>query len=296
MWPSFGSHFGRRFNRSLLLRALGSVVDRLPHPPVAVTTLPLVADLVGRLPVHRWVYYCVDDFSQWPGYDGTTMLRMERDLVPKVDSVVAVSETLVEHIAGLGKPAHLLTHGVDLDHWRASPAEEPPEFAGLERPLVLFWGVIDRRMDTAFVEHLAKNLAAGTVVLIGPKEDPDPELLALPRVTVRPPVAFARLPALAGAAAVLMMPYANMPVTRAIQPLKMKEYLATGKPAVVRDLPATRPWADCLDVVTTAAEFAKLVNERVTSGVPAAQRAARARLESEGWAEKAQLFERWLDG
>jgi hypothetical protein len=49
-------------------------------------------------------------------------------------------------------------------------------------------------------------------------------------------------------------------------------------------------------VATTAAEFAAIVNERVASGVPAAQQTARERLESEGWAEKAQLFERWLDG
>src|SRR5205085_10573846 len=123
----------------------------LPAPPVVVTTLPLVADLVGDLPAARWVYYCVDDFSVWPGYDGDTMLRMERDLVPTVDAVVAVSDTLVTHVAALGKPAHLLTHGVDLDHWRTpAPPGPPPEFAGLEPPVVLFWGVVDRRTDTAF--------------------------------------------------------------------------------------------------------------------------------------------------
>ena len=185
MWPSFKSGFSRGLNRRLLVRALRPVVERMPAPPVAITTLPLVADLVGRLSVARWVYYCVDDFSVWPGYDGETMLRMERDLVPKVAVAVAVSETLQRHLAGLGKPAHLLTHGVDLDHWVVSPPVASaggllPEFAGLEPPFVLFWGVIDRRMDTAFVRELAASLAAGTVVLVGPKEDPDPELLRLP--------------------------------------------------------------------------------------------------------------------
>jgi glycosyltransferase involved in cell wall biosynthesis len=295
MWPSFRSRFARRLNRRLLLRALGPVVERLPRPPAVVTTLPLVADLVGMLPVHRWVYYCVDDFGVWPGYDGETMLRMERDLVPKVDAVVAVSETLVKHVAELGKPAHLLTHGADLDFWRSPPAPAP-EFAGLESPIVLFWGVIDRRMDTAFVRHLSSSLSAGTIVFVGPREDPDPDLLTLPRVKVLPPVAFDRLPALAAAAAVLVMPYADLPVTRAIQPLKMKEYLATGKPAVVRHLPATRPWADCLDVAATADQFAALVKERIASGVPESQRVARERLSAEGWAEKARQFEAWIDG
>jgi glycosyltransferase involved in cell wall biosynthesis len=297
MLPSFRSAVARRLNRSLLLWALTPAVATLPEPPVVVTTLPLVADLVGRLPAHRWVYYCVDDFSAWPGYDGDTMLRMERDLVPKADAVIAVSDTLVEHLRRLGKPAHLLTHGVDLDRWRSmTAAVVPAEFEGLAWPLVLFWGVIDRRTDTAFIRQLSSAMTDGTIVLVGPREDPDPELLRLPRVAVRPAVPFERLPALASAAAVLVMPYTDSPATRAMQPLKMKEYVATGRPVVVRDLPATRPWADCLDVADTPGRFAGLVLERLRTGVPVRQQLARGRLEGEGWDEKARQFEAWIDG
>ena len=35
---------------------------------------------VGRLPVDRWVYYCVDDFSVWPGLDADVMRTMEQEL------------------------------------------------------------------------------------------------------------------------------------------------------------------------------------------------------------------------
>jgi glycosyltransferase involved in cell wall biosynthesis len=309
MWPSFRSAFGRTLNRKLLLRALRPVVAALPAPPVVVTTLPLVADLVGQLPVARWVYYCVDDFSVWPGYDGETMLRMEQDLVPKIDAAVAVSETLKAKLAAMGRESLLLTHGVDLGHWKVtnpltpnpSPAEgrgEPaaPEFAGLEPPFVLFWGVIDRRMDTAFVRHLCEHLDRGTVVLVGPQEDPEPALKQLPRLALRPPVPFARLPALAQSAAVLVMPYADLPATRAMQPLKLKEYLATGKPAVVRSLPSTTGWADAADVCESPPAFTAAVRQRCVSGLPAEQGQARERLTAEGWAAKAAEFEKWVDG
>jgi hypothetical protein len=89
------------------------------------------------------------------------------------------------------------------------------------------------------------------------------------------------------------MPYADLPVTRAIQPLKLKEYLATGKPTVVRDLPAVRPWADCLDLVDTAESFSKAVRLRLAEGLPEQQQRARARLAAESWQEKARLFEQW---
>jgi hypothetical protein len=89
------------------------------------------------------------------------------------------------------------------------------------------------------------------------------------------------------------MPYADLPVTRAMQPLKLKEYLATGRPAVVRDLPANRPWADCLDVAASPEAFSEAVRRRLETGLPPEQAAARARLAGESWAEKARLLERW---
>ncbi|MDB5311384.1 MAG: tuaH 1 [Gemmataceae bacterium] len=300
MWPSFRSRVGRGLNRRLLTRVLRPVAEAMPRPPVVVATIPLVADLVGAVPAARWVYYCVDDFGVWPGLDGRTIRGMEAELVAKVDTVVAVSQTLQAHVAKLGKPSHLLTHGVDLDHFRSPVEPDAPAWVGglseFATPLVVFWGVIDRRTDLAFVRRLGEAMTEGTILLVGPQDDPDPELFRFPRVRTLPPIPYADLPVLAARAAVLVMPYADLPVTRAMQPLKLKEYLATGKPVVVRKLPATELWADCLDAADTPDGFASTVLDRLRTGVPDAQRAARARLDAEGWAAKAEEFERWIDG
>jgi glycosyltransferase involved in cell wall biosynthesis len=295
MWPSFDSRLARWLNRRLLTPSLAAAARELGEPPVAVTTIPLVADLVGALPVRRWVYYCVDDFGAWPGLDGATLRRMEEELVRRADVLVAVSETLRDRLAALGRPSHLLTHGVDVDFWSAPLAGVAVrQLEGLERPLLVFWGVLDRRMDTDFLARLTKSLPRGTVVLTGPEADPDPALASLPRLVRTGPLPFDQLPALAREAAVLVMPYADLPVTRAMQPLKLKEYLATGKPVIVRDLPATRPWADALDLTATADDFAAAVARRVAEGVPQGQREARLRLADEGWDAKARAFERWI--
>ncbi len=289
MWPWLSSGLDRRLNRALLLRQLGKVLDSLPEPPVAVTTLPVVADLMGRLPVRRWVYYCVDDFGQWPGLDQAAMQRLERAVLSRAHVVLAAGENLRQRLARMGRAAHLLTHGVDLDFWGTAPTVTPPPgLEGLERPLVVFWGLIDRRMDVAFVRRLAADLPCGTVVLAGPENDPDPALRCIPRVAHLGTIPFEQLPGLAREAAVLVMPYANLPVTRALQPLKLKEYLATGRPVVARDLPANREWADSLDLADTPESFSRAVLARLAGGIPPAQQAARSRLKREGWAAKAR--------
>jgi glycosyltransferase involved in cell wall biosynthesis len=298
MWPWFSSATARKVNRTLLVRQLAPLIRSLPGPVLAVSTLPLVADLIGLLPVERWVYYCVDDFSQWPGLDQATLARMEETLVRRADSLIAVSETLRDKLDRMGRSAHLLTHGVDLDFWRTNGTGTAiPQLDNLQRPLIVFWGVTDRRMDVSFVNRLARDLSRGTVVLVGPQADPEPELFQESRVVHLPSLPFPQLPLLARRAEVLILPYADLPVTRAIQPLKLKEYLATGKPTVARSLPSTRGWADCLDLADTAESFSQAVRRRLAEGLPEQQQRARARrLAGESWAEKAREFERWILG
>lgn len=295
MWPGFRRPWQRRLNANAITwqvhEALG---HRSDQQRIAVTTLPITADLVGRLDVDRWVYYCVDDFSVWPGLDSDVMQAMERELVGKVDEVVAVSETLRDRIAGMGRESVLLTHGIDLEHWQGAGARsaKPQAAEGTGRPVVLFWGLIDQRLDTAWCKALAQALQrhGGTFILAGPQQSPDPVLAQLPNTRFPGSVAYDDLPELAAGADVLVMPYIDAPVTRAMQPLKFKEYLATGKPVVARDLPATSAWRDAADLTGDAQAFVELVLARATGGVTPGQTHARKRLAGESWSRKAKQF------
>lgn len=296
MWPWFAWKIDRWLNRELLTRQLAPILRTMPQPVTAITTLPITADLKGKLPVSRWVYYCVDDFSLWPGLDGETLRRMDRDMIRSADDVFAVSETLRQMIAREGRDSTLLTHGVDVDFWRSAcdgrSHANQSVISGLPAHRVVFWGVVDRRMETAGIVSLSQKLKAeipdSVIVLIGPQQDPDPEILSLPNVQGLPPQPLSALPAIARDADVLMMPYADLPVTRAMQPLKLKEYMATGKPVVVNRLPSTTEWTDCLDEAGSPSEFSSLVISRIRSGVPPHQIQSRARLRHETWSARAE--------
>ena len=300
MWPWFGERLGRPLNAFLLSRQLLPAVQRSAAPVVAVTTVPIVADVMDRLPVSRWVYYCVDDFSKWPGHDERAIEAMEERLVRRADVLLAVSPLLQERLARWGKGSHLLTHGVDLDLWQAGDHGQPAVMSwrasleGKQRPWVVCWGEIGARIDCGLLRRLSEDLKQGTIVLVGPETDPAPELKAIPRVLRLPQMPYVQLPGLAHEAAVLVMPYRDTPMLRESQPLKLMEYLATDKPVVVRDLPANRAWADALDLVGTPEEFSAAVRRRLAEGMPPSQREARKRLGQETWAEKVRQFEQYV--
>ncbi len=292
MWPYLRRGHDRWLNRLLLTSTLKPIVEKAPGPVIGITTLPLIGELIGLLPVARWVYYCVDDFGVWPGLDGRTLQEMEVTLIERADRLIAVSHTLQEKLQASGKPVELLSHGVDLQHWQGTE-QLLPGLEEIEPPIVLFWGLIDRRMDVALVRSLSERLQQenrGSIVLMGPSDNPDPALLQMPRVILTGPQPYDHLPGWAQQAAVLVMPYDDLPVTRAMQPLKLKEYLATGRPVVARNLPAVIPWGDCLDAVTTPEQFTNAVILRIEAGVPPAQQQARVRLQQEGWPAKAAQF------
>lgn len=290
MWPWYKRSWDRALNRFLLGFQLRNVLARGTHPHMAITTIPIVADLMDRLPVNRWVYYCVDDFSLWPGLDQESMGRMELDVVARADRLIAASMALQERIGSMGRSAALCTHGVDMELWQPSSSSRYLWPTSIPGPIALFWGVIDRRLDAELITYLCRNMPQLSVVFVGPMQHPDPALGQLSNVHFLPAVNTRDLAAMAQAADCLIMPYAKNPLTFAMQPLKLKEYLASGRPTVVRRLPSTEPWSNACDVADTAENFYLAVKRCLEEGISIEQRIARRSLESESWQQKASAF------
>ncbi|QDU34390.1 Putative teichuronic acid biosynthesis glycosyltransferase TuaH [Poriferisphaera corsica] len=320
MYPGFRSDWQRRFNKSRLTKAINQNWQNLGiHPSqspathrIILTTLPITADLVPELPA-QWVYYCVDDFSQWPGCDQHVMDTMERQLVSDVDQIICVSQTLRSRIASMGRTdTRLLTHGIHLDHWSKPPTHTqnlPSNIAAklnwlssINGPIFLFWGLIDERLDLDFVDQLSRTArrAGGKLVLTGPEAKPNPRLhqlmgegptgLAVPGLSMTGNIPYQFLPHFAHAADVLVMPYIDAPVTHAMQPLKLKEYLATGKPVICRNLPATHAWCDACDLASDPHAFTDIAMLRSRVGIDPHHTHARQRLHNESWSEKTALL------
>ncbi len=289
MLPWMRRRWQRDLNDFLLLRQLRPVLNRVKGPIIGITTVPVAAGLIGHLPVERWIYYCVDDFSEWPGLEGGAIREQEDLLLERCHAVIAASSILKQRALSKGCNASLLTHGVDLDHWSSANEPAVTEIAVETGPEVLFFGLIDERMDREWLSVLDRTLGAGSITLRGPCQSA-PVLGDYRRLRIAPAVEYASLPAKVAQADVLIMPYIDAPVTRAMQPLKLLEYLATGKPVVVRDLPANRGWSDCLDLASNAEDFARLVRLRLETGLPMSQRIARQRLQRECWNVKAEVF------
>ncbi len=210
---------------------------------------PQSAPLLGRFGERLSVYHCIERFAgEQRGRKRSTMLRLEEELLRAADLVFVHSEGLRRLYAPLTRrPIRLAPSAADVAHYQ-SDASLHPALAALPSPRLVVMGTLDQRLDLELLGCLARSRPGWQIALVGQvrsaRVDLGP-LANLPNVHLFGKRPYDELPALLNAADACLVPYVLNELTRYINPLKVYEYLASGKPVVSSDLPEVRalaPW------------------------------------------------------
>ncbi len=210
--------------------------------PIVITTQPLLAGLADLGWARAVTYYAIDDWTVHPGYRPWWRAYREsyEGIRDRGRRVAAVSQTLLERHSPTG-PARVIANGLEPEEWR--PEQPAPSWLkATRRPLLVYVGTLDQRLDIAALEQLATVMPSATIALVGPLVTPERfELLrALPNVEIWPPVARRELIGLIRRADAGLIPHLRSDLTEAMSPLKLFEYLAGGLPVVATDLSPVR--------------------------------------------------------
>jgi glycosyltransferase involved in cell wall biosynthesis len=113
----------------------------------------------------------------------------------------------------------------------------PMELSALPKPIIGFWGVFDERMDGTILTDVAKRFASGSVVVLGPIDRNTKLFEKSPNIHFFGSIPYKELPSWASGFDVCILPYKVDESTQSINPLKLREYIATRKPVVATALP-----------------------------------------------------------
>lgn len=290
MHPFYGSPAGAASNDALLVRLLRRRLAALGFDrPVLVTTVPNACGLVGRLGERAAIYYCVDDFETWPGYAGGAIRAMEEKLLARVDGLVVTAAALGERRGRPGLPLLSLPHGVDVGLFAAG-GPRPTALAGLPSPLLLSAGLYDERVDTELLGAVLEANPTWHLALVGRRTAPPNPLDAHPRVRVLPGVPYPQVPAYLSAADVLLVPYRRNAQTDTINPLKLREFLATGRPVAATALPEIVSACGALVQTGDGPEGFGAAVSRALSAPPESAGARRDSVLPDAWEARAAAF------
>jgi glycosyltransferase involved in cell wall biosynthesis len=137
----------------------------------------------------------------------------------------------------------LIPHGVDAAHFETAcdpKLEVAEEIANLPRPVIGFWGLIQDWVDVGLLARVARMRPDWSFVTIGEVRIDVSELRHCHNFHFLGRQPYVRRPSFARGFDVGMIPFVLNDLTRAVNPIKLQEYLRAGLPVVSTPLPEVR--------------------------------------------------------
>lgn len=245
-----GISVDERIAQSVMRAARGLRLDE----PLLWVNDPAGAALV-RVSTWPSMYDITDDWlvAKRSPEQHAKLLADETLLLASCAAVVACSPALVTS-KGASREVVLIPNAVDVEAFRA-PRRRPADLPG--GPIVLYAGTVHPdRIDLPLCLHLADELSRsrrGTLVLVGPAlltSAQRASLLAAGAVLLGPRP-HSEIPAYLQHSDVLVVPHVVDPFTDSLDPIKLYEYQAIGRPVVSTPVAGFR---DLVNPVTHIAE------------------------------------------
>lgn len=280
-----------RASNDVLAKAGLAVIARAWRPTAVWLTYPTLFGVLPSSLRSRPIFYdCMDlatGFAVEPS-DQRALEKLERRLAAKAAATFVSSRFIGDVIRERYDPAGpvvLVRNGYDSGLGRVE--EGAAEFTDPARILRLgYVGTIARWFDWPLMLRALDDDPRLELHLWGPSDGPTP---SHDRIRAHGPVTHSDIPAVVRPMDALIMPFVLSDLIRGVDPVKLYEYVALGKPAIAVHYPEIERFEGLVHLYRTADELAELLRRLRTdrpSMRPSAEESQRF-LAGSTWAARA---------
>ena len=298
--PFFGSAAAVATNRRLLTAQISSLAKRRGlSRPILWIAIPTAVEVVGRLDESLVIYHVSDKYdanTMDHATDPALIRKLHERAIETADLIFYSSRKLLaEATAGRDK-SYLLEQAVDFDHWSRVSSEQitvADAVAKISRPRIGYFGAIEPWLiDQELIKRASRERPEWNWIFIGNKSR-GLEIEELPNVHFLPPVSYDVLPNYAAGFDVCVLPWnTEVPFTSYGSAIKVREYLASGKPVVISPLPEYESMQDVLRIGRTREQFLSLVDDALREEGTELMRARQESVREGTWDARAE----WVSG
>jgi glycosyltransferase involved in cell wall biosynthesis len=298
--PVYSNRLVRALNRWLLVAQITILMIACDlRRPVLWIAIPTACEVIGRLRECALIYQVSDKYDKnlMDHATGTDVIgEMHNKLLDRADLIYFSGRKLfVEEVAAhpdITHKAKMLEQGVDYDHFAAATSNEwePPEdIDRLPHPRLGYFGAVDSWLiDQELIRYVAGKRPEWHWVLIGLRasrlgvED-------LPNVSYLGSKPYSEMPRYASQFDVCVLPWAsdNEWVSYG-SAIKVREYLATGKPVVITPLYEYERLDGILRISRGYDDFILKVEDALERDTPALKAARQEAVSSGTWDARAE--------
>ena len=216
------------------------------------------------------IYQCIDDMME-ESYTARHGHRLEEEAIKNADVAVVTSRNLWKIKSPLNPNTHILHNAVDINIFRNAVEKvypKPEELEGITKKIIGFMGNMDpNRIDYQLLKEVAQYHTDKTLLLIGPiNSDTYTEvgLDKVPNIISTGSKNIHDLPQYLQYMDCTIIPFLCNKLTSSIYPLKINEYLASGKPVVTTSFSEDiRSFGQVVYLAEDKSAFLKLINKAI---------------------------------
>jgi glycosyltransferase involved in cell wall biosynthesis len=305
--PFFGSSAARAINRGLLRAQIQRLMsNRNFSKPILWIAIPTAAEMIGCFDESLVIYHISDKYdanTMDHATDPAAIRKLHEKAIAGADLIFYSGRKLLREATSGRDRSYLLEQAVDFDHWagleqRVSNGDLKLAL-GIERiprPRLGYFGAIEPWLvDQELIKKAARERPDWQWVFIGNRSR-GMEIEGLPNTHFLPSVAYDDLPSYAAGFDICVLPWeTEQAFTSYGSAIKVREYLATGKPVVIAPLPEYEPLADVLRIARSRDQFLALVDEALSENDPNAAARRQAAVADGTWDARAEFVSELIE-
>jgi len=263
--------------------------------PLVWINCPPAVELLDSIPHEYLVYQRTDRYEKFPDIDIENIKSYDLKLKREADITLFCSSLLFEEESADCKRALFVDHGVDYQIFNdaADRHREPQELKKIPHPRIGFIGGIEAFLfDSKLFLEVAGSLKDYSFILVGDSALPKNwcNLSNVYQLGQRP---YEEVADYMAASDVLIMPWNKNDWIKACNPVKLKEYLAVGKPVVSTWFYELKRYGGFVSIAENAHDFIMAIKKALAS--PQDPDFLRERVKDETWEKKAEMVIKELE-
>lgn len=245
------------------------------------------------------VYHCVDPLVS--GYDTKHGLISESEIVKNCDLIICTSKKLFKINTERHPHTYFIPNAADYQlSSKASLAQTKilPELTNIKKPIVGYLGNVEGRMDFGLMNKVAELNPNKSFVFVGPIEETYRKKLHCKAKNIYfvNAIPYQKMPEVLKGFDVAIIPFKKDEFSGTIFPLKLFEYLGSGKPVVATDfnIDLKEQTGETVPFCATATEFSDAINDALKNDNEQKKLARLATAKENTWEKRANEFSELL--
>jgi glycosyltransferase involved in cell wall biosynthesis len=271
--PSFHRKhmFSEATSRARLKRARDLLVQRGCRKIVLYIWRPEFDNALSSVAFDLSCYHIDDEYS-FSALE-ISLNEQEARVLAAVDQVFIHSPGLLKKKGMINPNTAFMPNGVDYELY-SKAVPEPSDLASIPRPRIGYTGWIKNQLNWPLLLELTEFHPEWSFVFVGPKNSAHTEIVpSVEALSARPNVHFLGAKSTRDLSAypqhfdVCMMPYKDNNYTNCIYPMKLHEYLASGRPVVGTRIHSLQEFFNIIELASTRQEWSTGI-ERALGAAP----------------------------